>query len=1172
MAFDPVVIGEIFPFEKPDPDFVGDSVKTAFDKLNVAVSDLESGGGGAGAPTPPNQYIDAAPPYTTFFADGTANGWVSATGTLVPDSVEPFGLWTTGTSDYLKNDGLAIDTKRFTHLIAWVELVSTGYVPAQKGSYKNGSHAYDFTGYGVSPTGDPVALSSGTRSYVAFDLSVVSDWFSIGSTGLAFKLSDTPGDVFKIWGLKLVGPNSSEVQTASTQAAIAQTLAEAAATASQTYRDAAEAFKDSASTYADNSQGYASDAQGFRDAAQNYRDESQQFSIDSSNNSLVATAAGRFAHYLEPLTNGTFTFPTGTGSFTSNGTLTNSAGKLRATVASLNGYVQTPNMDFDGTHFSKIMVRMTWISGTLDPTQPFKDCWLYYNTTTRATMSASFEMRPQAWEVLQLNGANVVNLYFDATEQAGISDDWFGPDPIRALRLYPAIATSSWVADIEYFYVLGDNVNYPYLQAQASATSAADAAAFENSAQSWAAASQTSATNAATSAGAASVSEGNAATSEASASGWATTAQSYAVLSAQASPGLQMTLNPVFMDWTAVATLPTGMASANSTSATISKNILNNLYSPQCLDITTTTAVSTSFTLNLASAAVPSKIVPIDNQYYVYEGVMELVSGSFTNILIQLVKTYTDTTTSTFNFVTNADFTAASNGRYTCSKLFSAPTTGGKTLANVTLLILPNNPTAANKRILVHKHVLRIATADEVAANTVQTTIDASVATEAALRVSGDGAINAKYTVKINANGYVAGYGLILDANNATPVSEMVFQVDKFKVSDAGQTPKQMFAVGAVNGVTTMVLNGNMVADGSITARKLVIADSDNLIPDAIFKDTGSWTLGDAAYSIATWTPSTWQAERGVLFTSAGGSGYTNESYGRPFAVQPSKLYNFTFQTWCDGTTPNNLLVRVFFYTAAPVDPASNGYLSYQDLSISNAAAGIINRSYDITTPATAVYARIAFYINKTNTVSGKTFAFSTPKFRSKIGGELIVDGAITAAKMSVTDLSAISANLGSITVDTAHIANLSVTTLKIADQAVTKPYYVEDFTAQTTSGTTWYSKGALSIPWTGGPFLGNMVIEYSTSTGTSTVLELAVEYWFNTDPMAIGVITLSGLNVTSSSSGAHQLISISYSLLPPAMWGPPNTVNFRLGFGRFSGTGSCTVYNIQHLNAYFAK
>ena len=63
------------------------------------------------------------------------------------------------------------------------------------------------------------------------------------------------------------------------------------------------------------------------------------------------------------------------------------------------------------------------------------------------------------------------------------------------------------------------------------------------------------------------------------------------------------------------------------------------------------------------------------------------------------------------------------------------------------------------------------------------------------------------------------------------------------------------------------------------------------------------------------------------------------------------------------------------------------------------------------------------------------------------VDGNLLVTGSIEAGKLNVTDLSAISANLGTIEVDSAHIANAAVETLKIAGNAVTVPAFANVIT-----------------------------------------------------------------------------------------------------------------------------
>lgn len=81
--------------------------------------------------------------------------------------------------------------------------------------------------------------------------------------------------------------------------------------------------------------------------------------------------------------------------------------------------------------------------------------------------------------------------------------------------------------------------------------------------------------------------------------------------------------------------------------------------------------------------------------------------------------------------------------------------------------------------------------------------------------------ISAKYTVKIDNNGYVSGYGLISAANNGVPVSQFTVLADRFAVVLPGQTPRVPFIAGNLNGTPGVGINGTLIVDGSITANSL---------------------------------------------------------------------------------------------------------------------------------------------------------------------------------------------------------------------------------------------------------------------------------------------------------------------------------------------------------------
>lgn len=61
-------------------------------------------------------------------------------------------------------------------------------------------------------------------------------------------------------------------------------------------------------------------------------------------------------------------------------------------------------------------------------------------------------------------------------------------------------------------------------------------------------------------------------------------------------------------------------------------------------------------------------------------------------------------------------------------------------------------------------------------------TIRQALSTEATLRSNADGTLFAQYTVKVDQNGYVSGFGLASTANNDTPLSEFTVVADRFVV------------------------------------------------------------------------------------------------------------------------------------------------------------------------------------------------------------------------------------------------------------------------------------------------------------------------------------------------------------------------------------------------------
>lgn len=88
------------------------------------------------------------------------------------------------------------------------------------------------------------------------------------------------------------------------------------------------------------------------------------------------------------------------------------------------------------------------------------------------------------------------------------------------------------------------------------------------------------------------------------------------------------------------------------------------------------------------------------------------------------------------------------------------------------------------------------------------------------------GDMSAQYTVKLEANGVLAGFGLAIDPPDETGVSQSTFliNVDQFAVtrlSNTGQAEYPFIVGSSPEGGATVGINGALVVDGSITAQSI---------------------------------------------------------------------------------------------------------------------------------------------------------------------------------------------------------------------------------------------------------------------------------------------------------------------------------------------------------------
>jgi hypothetical protein len=111
----------------------------------------------------------------------------------------------------------------------------------------------------------------------------------------------------------------------------------------------------------------------------------------------------------------------------------------------------------------------------------------------------------------------------------------------------------------------------------------------------------------------------------------------------------------------------------------------------------------------------------------------------------------------------------------------------------------------------------------------------AAIQTEATTRATQTGNLFAQYSVKLDVNGYVSGFGLSSTLNNAAPYSQFIFKADQFAFGAPGQTSVYPFVIQAtattVNGVAVpagVYMDAAYIQNGTITNAKIGDATIDS--------------------------------------------------------------------------------------------------------------------------------------------------------------------------------------------------------------------------------------------------------------------------------------------------------------------------------------------------------
>lgn len=240
-----------------------------------------------------------------------------------------------------------------------------------------------------------------------------------------------------------------------------------------------------------------------------------------------------------------------------------------------------------------------------------------------------------------------------------------------------------------------------------------------------------------------------------------------------------------------------------------------------------------------------------------------------------------------------------------------------------------------------------------------------------------------------------------VDITGTVPIADG--SVTAAKIANAAVGASKL-ASGAVthDKLSAGSIYGDVIAAGSITARELVLTDWNNLVPDNYVMSTWRVSGGSNKWmhglnGSTSWnTPYYWRYQY-----VAGGSSYDGDFLYTPdFPVEQGKEYWFSYQSHVYSGTKGEVWARVHWYDSAGV--ALTGADQFSSIASDAITALVQTKTNSVVAPNGASTGQIRWYVNSDETDADIGIGGVIVHRRS--GAELIVDGAITADKISAAE------------------------------------------------------------------------------------------------------------------------------------------------------------------------
>jgi hypothetical protein len=308
------------------------------------------------------------------------------------------------------------------------------------------------------------------------------------------------------------------------------------------------------------------------------------------------------------------------------------------------------------------------------------------------------------------------------------------------------------------------------------------------------------------------------------------------------------------------------------------------------------------------------------------------------------------------------------------------------------------------------------------------------------------------------AGGAGTAYATMFTGRRLEPALEQALTAAVVLTANAGNPAELSLVSWTRNGFAQSLARidaDNILISGTVLMEHLLVHEWDNKVADN--QTYREWALGTGWSLVVPEPQASLKSANSIQYNDLPGTGYSAFTVSPKFKVSPDTEYTVEYTFRRGGTVGQaQVLGRLWWVDA-------NGTVTLQNLNEQKPPSQA-TVTINVTSPSTAVFAQILFYVNRNETTAA-TVRIGGVSMRRVINGVVeIQDGTVTAVKILADDaffnkLTARAAWIGSL-----NVANLQIGNQHIQDFAVSRQAWTFVEALSPIQRDTWVNILALAI------------------------------------------------------------------------------------------------------------